>query len=271
MAIKISGTEVINNSRALVNITGANGVYSNFHTSPHTVATTTLDFDYPIQEQTMSANRTYTETNKATGRHSLFLLDRSSTGYTPTFSANIKWEGGTEPTWSSYRHWMISLQCVSGTIVRAAAEGYTGSAPTETVSLTGTVGSPTQTNQLITSNSNYARSGLLFYSSGQIYEPSGAGGNGNSLYSTWCNVTPTQTYYIRFTNISCSDGTPADGAALNTWLALSSSRNCLRIDTRNTLIYGTENCTIKVDIASDSGGSNILATGYYRWDWTGLA
>lgn len=124
MAIKISGTEVINDSRALVNITGADGVYSQFHASTQTVATTLLNFDHSIQYQLMSANRTYTETNKATGRHSLFLLDTSSTGYTPTFSSNIKWAGGTEPTWADYRYWMISMQCVSATIVRAAATGY---------------------------------------------------------------------------------------------------------------------------------------------------
>ena len=124
MAIKISGTQVINDSRALLNITGADGVYSNFHASTQTVATTLLDFSDPVQYQLMTANRTYTESNKATGRHSLFLLDRSGTGYTPTFSSNIKWAGGAEPTWSSYRYWMISMQCVSATIARASASGY---------------------------------------------------------------------------------------------------------------------------------------------------
>ena len=124
MAIKISGTEVINDSRALVNITGADGVYSQFHASMQTVATTLLDFSDPVQYQLMTANRTYTESNKATGRHSLFLLDTSATAYTPTFSSNIKWAEGTEPTWSSYRYWMIPMQCVDATIVRAAAAGY---------------------------------------------------------------------------------------------------------------------------------------------------
>lgn len=273
MAIKISGTEVINDLRELVNITGANGVYSNFHTSPQTVATTTLDFNHPIQYQLMSANRTYTETNKATGRHSLFLLDTSSSGYTPTFSANIKWKNGTEPTWANYRHWMISMQCVSGTVVRAAAEGYTGSAPAETITLTGTVGSPTLVG-LIASSSDYARVGQTFVTDGSITEASGTGGNSNTLFGNWCNVTPSQTYYIRCTQISTSDpgvGSAGDAQPLNTWLALSSSRSFMVIDTTPTLTYGTRNTVVKIEIASDSGGSNILATGYYKYEWDGLA
>lgn len=269
MAIKISGTEVINNSRALVNITGADGAYSNFHASAQTVATTLLDFNDPVQYQLMTANRTYTESNKLTGRHSLFLLDTSSTGYTPTFSSNIKWAGGTEPTWADYRYWMISMQCVSATIVRASAAGYEGSAPAETISLTGTSGSPTVL-QLIVSNNDSARAGLSFAADGTYTRASGTGGLGNTLQGNWCNITPSQTYYIRGTHIS-GDAQADDVSALNTWLALNSSRTFVVIDTTPTIAYANRDSTLKVEIASDSGGSNILATGYYFIEWSGLA
>jgi len=269
MAIKISGTEVINDSRALVNITGADGVYSQFHASMQTVATTLLDFSDPVQYQLMTANRTYTESNKSIGRHSLFLLDTSSTGYTPTFSSNIKWAEGAEPTWASYRYWMIPMQCVDATIVRAAAAGYEGSTPTETISLTGTSGFP-DTLDMIFSNSNSARSGLTFQTAGGITQTDGAGGTGDAIQGSWCNVTPSQTYYIRGTHISGTIYQADDASPLNTWLSLNLQRSFLVIDTRATLSYSSENAILKVEIASDSGGSNILATGYYELEWDGL-
>lgn len=137
MAIKISSTNVIDNSRKLVNITGATGVYSDFHPQVSSI-TTALDFNLPVMTLTMSANTTFTESNRAAGKTSLFLLDTSSSSHTPTFSGDIKWKGGVTPTWSGYRYWQIILQCVDGTVVRGVANGYTavgggggGSAPVE--------------------------------------------------------------------------------------------------------------------------------------------
>lgn len=273
MAIKISGTEVIDNSRVLQNITGANGTYGNFHSSA-TIITTVINFATPMMTLSMTGNVTFTESNKSAGRSAMLLLDTSSSGHTPTFSSNIKWNGGTTPTWGDARYWQIALQCIDGTTVRGTALGYeTGAAPSETITLSGTSGTPILVG-LIVSDSNYARVGLTFYTDGSITEASGAGGNGNSAFGNWCNVTPSQTYYIRCTQISTSAGSfgsAGDVSPLNTWLALSSGRSFYVIDTRDTLVYANENTVVKIEIASDSGGSNILATGYYDFEWTGLA
>jgi hypothetical protein len=123
MAIKISSTEVIDNSRVLQNIAGANGVYNNFHAASVAI-TTVLNFALPVMSLTMSGPVTFTESNKLLGRSALLLLDTSATAYTPTFSANIKWQNATTPTWGDYQYWQIALQCVDGTNVRGIALGY---------------------------------------------------------------------------------------------------------------------------------------------------
>jgi hypothetical protein len=123
MAIKVATTTVINDSRELQNITGASGVYDDFHPSSSSI-TTVLDFNKPVMTRTMGSNITFTEASKAVGRNSILLLDRSAIGYTPTFSANVKFAEGTTPTWSDHRYWQIGFICWDATTVRAAAVGY---------------------------------------------------------------------------------------------------------------------------------------------------
>lgn len=123
MTIKISGTSVINNSRALENITDAQGVYDAFHPTA-TAITTVINFNTPLMTLVMSGNVTFTESNKDTGKTGILLLDRSASGHTPTFSSNIKWQLDAEPAWSGSRYWMIGFTCWDTTIVRATAAGY---------------------------------------------------------------------------------------------------------------------------------------------------
>lgn len=270
MAIKISGTEVISNTRTLENITGANGIYTGFH-PVETAITTVLNFATPMMSLTMSGNVTFSESNKAAGRSAMLLLDTSSDTHTPTFSANIKWQGGTTPTWGDYRFWQIALQCIDGTTVRGIALGYesTGTTPSETISLSGTSGTPEPTSNTV-SAANYCRAGLTLYADGTMTQADGYQGNSNTSFGRWCNVTPSQTYYVRGTHQS-GDAQADDSQPLNSWLALSSGRSFMVIDTTNSLNYGYKHSVLKVEIASDSGGSNILATGYYDIEWSGLA
>lgn len=64
------------------------------------------------------------------------------------------------------------------------------------------------------------------------------------------------TYYIRATKTSGDD--PNIGDDLATWLALSSKRQWGQSSTLETLT-----CTLKIEIARDSGGSDVLASGTY--------
>ena len=115
--------EVIDNSRVLQNITGANGVYNNFH-PVSTPITAVIDFELPVMSLTMSGNIAFIESNKLLGRSALLLLDTSVNGYTPDFSLNIKWLNGITPTWPNYQYWQIALQCVDDTNIRGVALGY---------------------------------------------------------------------------------------------------------------------------------------------------
>jgi len=68
------------------------------------------------------------------------------------------------------------------------------------------------------------------------------------------------TLWCRATNNTGSN--PTGGSGLGTWLTLvPGGSDRLWSWTRTTI--GTTSGSIKVDIATDSGGSNIVATGYY--------
>lgn len=124
MSIQIGSTVVINDSLELENIDGADGKYDFF--SPNIRQTTGLiDFDTPMMECYMTSNLTFTEGNKRRGNSALLLLDTTANQYTPTFSNNIKWSGGTVPNWSNFQHWQIAFVCQNNVTVRATALGYT--------------------------------------------------------------------------------------------------------------------------------------------------
>ena len=269
MAIKISTTEVIDSSRVLQNIAGANGVCNNFHAAAVAI-TTVLNFALPVMSLTMSGPVTFTESNKLLGRSALLLLDTSPSAFTPTFSANIKWQNATTPTWSNYRYWQIALQCVDGTNVRGIALGYefTGSAPpvTETITLSGSPG--LGYNVTVTQRENGQSAAFWYFNSNGTVYRSGAEYESPDIQFRagieWCDVVPSQTYYIRCTLMysSYSTGSFHLGTSFNIWHPLTSDR--LFGVTDATLGGASSNETYKIEIANDAAGSNILATGYYN-------
>lgn len=128
MPVIVSSTTVIDNTRKLQNIAGANGVYDAFQPNIAQI-TSIIDFNTPMMELFMTGNVTFSESNKAAGKAGMLLLDTSSDQHTPSFSANIKWFNGTEPAWEDYQHWQIAFQCVDATVVRATAVGFTSLIP----------------------------------------------------------------------------------------------------------------------------------------------
>ena len=122
MAVKVSGTTVIDDSRGFFpqDITGT---YSNFHPTLSVNTTTSISFANPAQSITMTADRTYSTTGLAAGKQLTISLDRSTSGYTPTFGSEVEFAGGT-PTWSNRRHWLISFTCWSSSVIRATALGF---------------------------------------------------------------------------------------------------------------------------------------------------
>lgn len=126
MAIKVGGVSVINNSYELENLSGASGTFSNFHPAETTITSAaTLNFSMltPVQKVDMTSNVAFTITDKTFGRDATLILDTTATPYTPSFDSAVEFPGG-EPTWSTYRHWVITFLCWNGTNVRATAIGY---------------------------------------------------------------------------------------------------------------------------------------------------
>lgn len=134
MAVKTGGITVINNSKEFENLTGASGTFGDFHPEEQVIttsnATQNLDMLQPVAKFVMAQDVTFTVTNKGYGRDKVFILDTSASAYTPSFDSSVEFPGG-EPTWSGYRHWIITLLCWDTTNVRATAVGYAdaGSAP----------------------------------------------------------------------------------------------------------------------------------------------
>ena len=129
------------------------------------------------------------------------------------------------------------------------------------VNLSGSSGTPNSTSDLQVDPDN-SESGWRFNSDGSIQR------NLNGGYSAW-NPTPDEwsarqpitaigdNYWIRATLDAGS--TPTAGT-LNTWQQLSTNREWYI----SRPVVGVSTFTVKIEIATDSGGTNIIATGYYR-------
>lgn len=280
MAIKVNTTTVISDSGILEAITSASGNYGVLQPIIST-ATNNINFDTPMMNCILTANTAFSESGATQGKTATLLLDTSASFHAPSWSSNITWENGTEPTWSSWRHWQITFIVDSASDIRAAAVGYTstgGAAPTETISLEGTTSSP-ETNFIIPTNSGDMVAGWRFGSDGNVYQYSSSnnqGGQGYTLHdtTTWNNITPSTTFYIRASNFASNGGytlSVSDSSSINTWNALTSNNSFRYRDNENVLNYADKWATMKIEISTTSNGSNIVATGYYRVYWTGFA
>ena len=122
MAIKVSNVTAIDDSRGFFP-NSVTGLYSNLHPTANVNTTSTINFNNPVQSITMSSNTTYSTTSLAQGKQLTVHLDRSATGYTPTFGSEVIFAGGT-PSWSNRRYWLISFTCWNSTTIRATALGF---------------------------------------------------------------------------------------------------------------------------------------------------
>ena len=141
---------------------------------------------------------------------------------------------------------------------------------TETVSLHGTSGNP-QTQDRFTLSDGSVSVGWRFASNGNIEEydtDASPALDDNGL--DWINTTPSTTYYIRATIQTSPSGGSSSGT-YGSWLSLASNRDFRWLDNRANNAYADETFTIKIDIADDAAGSNILDTGYYTYAYSGLA
>lgn len=282
MAIKVSSTTIIDDNFEVINLADTSGFYDDLHS---VVVTTTnnINFATPVMTCTLTAATTFTTTGGGTGKTCMLLLDTSSTPYAPTFPSDINWQNNTEPTWSTYQHWQITFLYVDSNDIRASAVGFTGSTPSEVVSLHGTSNTFAGADNTTTSMPPTADAifGMRFRSDGNIEKYTNGTAQGQTGYwtystSSWNNITPSQTYYIRAQNDNANMPLPmtlntSQSDSLNTWLALTSNRQ-FRYDVSGPRSgVGTLYGCMKIEISSTSNGSNIVATGYYVWEVNGTA
>ena len=151
----------------------------------------------------------------------------------------------------------------------------------ESVSLEGTTSTAHSTGHLPLSDGSIDM-GWRFNSDGTIDDwdedatPQFSGGRNTVTHLDWCNVLPpTGTYYIRATEYASSTGGNHSWTNsthnLNTWYQLNVNRLWNFEDNSVTASYVGRSVTLKIDIATDSGGSNIVATGYYMSFYEGGA
>lgn len=129
------------------------------------------------------------------------------------------------------------------------------------VELSGTSGAYNQSSAIATSG-QVANAIWSFNSGGGVIKSDGVSATGTEDFRPgveWYPGTPDITYYIRATLMS---GTTPTGGTLGSWLALSSNRswNLIKAGPGS----GTLVSYLKIEIARDSGGATIVATGYYQ-------
>lgn len=213
MSIRIGGVSVVDNDYKLQSITGAVGVYDDFIPNRTTIGLGSLSMIWPFMTKVMNVNQNFTMSSLSPGRTAVFLLDRSTTGYTPTFSGNMYWPNGTTPTWADNRYWLISFVCFDGIRVCAAASGHDITAP-ETVALTDAITfASTSTEQFLSSTWEFTAGGEVI---GQ--RTIGATTTTQHQYDWVTPTPPSGTYYLRATDVSAlAQDAPSFGDALDVW------------------------------------------------------
>jgi hypothetical protein len=104
------------------------GTYTNLHpevNSGNVATSEVIDMNKPMHHLTLTANTSFSGASILAGRTSMVLVDRSASGYAPSWSTDIKWPDATEPTWGDYRYWIVSMTCLDNTTMFASASGYT--------------------------------------------------------------------------------------------------------------------------------------------------
>lgn len=130
----------------------------------------------------------------------------------------------------------------------------------EMKTLSGTSGSPNPDNS---ASQNYAAAGWTFKTTGTVWKYSSATQFQDGIEWTSGQDSPTEDSWIRAT---VTAGSTPNGP-VGSWLKVAGSGSADRtwtIDRDSTEGSGTTTCTLKIELATDSGGSNIVATGYYR-------
>lgn len=153
-----------------------------------------------------------------------------------------------------------------GSILLSGFGVQLGSSSGPVYTLSGTTGTPNIASDAQTSPTN-AQAGWTFRTDGTVDEEEGAA-NFTQFQDgvEWTDEqdTPTVDIWIRAQNDAGDN--PTTGPSLNTWHVLQGSGEADRqwrwIEITDG--FASTSGTLQIDISTDSGGSTIVATGYYR-------
>jgi hypothetical protein len=156
----------------------------------------------------------------------------------------------------------LQVRVGGGWIVMIVASAIAFPIGGDVVTLSGTSGSP----NYATDTASVALAGWRFNSDGTVDKMEGGSAFQFNSTTEWVipNVYGNGPYWIRYTEDSGATANWISNSAKNTWLALTSDRIW-----QWTSNIGIRTGAGKVEIAKDSGGSNIVATGYYGGDIEG--
>ena len=82
------------------------------------------------------------------------------------------------------------------------------------------------------------------------------------------SLQSSNNYGVFYQEIGADRYTPSNGT-LGSWTSLGTDQTINWSSSDAEGVYGSRFTQIKAEIATDSGGSNIVATGYYRVNWHG--
>ena len=140
-----------------------------------------------------------------------------------------------------------------------------GSAFTNTITLSGTSGSPNTDTDSFAGPYGAAVAGWTFTTTGTVLQVSTGGQFQDGIEWTSEQDSPVNDYWLRATVDSGS--TPS--GTIGSWSKVAGSGSSAQsYSWTRSGTAGTTAGTVKIEISNDSGGSNILGTGYYRGEAT---
>lgn len=152
------------------------------------------------------------------------------------------------------------------------------SSAADVVSLTGTAGSPINIGGFAKYPGGSAKAYLRANTNGKLEKATTTIGSGGVLGAytqigvDWVSplTTYTGSYWIRATKVS---GDNLVSGTLGSWLALTTTREWKQEALGSTYTGDYAETLLKLEISTDSGGSVIVDTGYYKLaaDWQSLA
>jgi len=156
-------------------------------------------------------------------------------------------------------------------ILLAAFSLNAGSTAADNINLSGSSGSPNQSNDFRTTDPSglpTAVAGWIFQTDGSVDEYiNGTQTEFNPTPDEWYdpNGAPVGTYYMRLT---LDSGTAANNVspAVGTWGTLASQRYCYHTQSVPAFDTFVQNGTYKVEISTTESDVGIVATGYYKYN-----